>query len=228
MEAYGSNAGQKEIGIGFILAALGLPSFVSVNKKTGKYKPSFGWMGVGNKGSGGVFGKGGAWQQMKVEEQLKDKLIKWANENPSAFEAIKVNFDNMVKQVGNHEKMEAAMAVDDVNGYKNSEHDAFFSFVYSRLRLGMYEDIAESIQAIEDMPLEEFKSAFEYLDLENMTDEEIQERKNDVVQKAIERASKISETYDNVNGMFASRINKTKKCIMLHLLQIILMKEKML
>ena len=202
IEAYGTNESQKEIGIGVILAALGLPTFIKTNSQTEKRE-----FGLGL--SGGIFGSNGSIDNMSKERADTDKLVDFANSNPSAFESIKVNFDNMVRQSALQEDMDAAGAVDDIHGFKNAEHDAFFSFIYSRLKLGYFEDVVEDIKSVENMSHEDFAESFGY-DTKNMTKEELDARKNNVIDKALERANKIKQVYEEQDGLFNKYTEKVK------------------
>ena len=208
VEAYGSPEGGKEIGIGVMLAALGLPSFVKTDSKTNKQKFSLGL-------HGGILGKHGYLSDLRSENKAVDDLVNYANENPDAFASLKINFENMVRGLSSQEDMDAAQSVDDIFGYKNAQHDAFFSFVQSRVELGYWDDVVESINSIRDMDIEEFKTAFEYGDVSNLTDDQLQDRKNDLIKKALERANKIKDNHDNLNSLFGN-FSKSHKRELIH------------
>lgn len=114
-KAYGSNEGQKEIFLGFVLGGLGLPTFVRTNKETGKKEFGLGWQG-------GI--KESVQERIRTRKEL-DNLAEYMNKNPDALQAIKQNFD-LAKDLYNSEKQkEWAILTENNNAYKNADHDAF-------------------------------------------------------------------------------------------------------
>jgi len=118
-EAYGSTEGQKEIFLGVVLAALGLPSFVNTNEKGEK---SF-KIGYGN--TGGV--KDFLSQYAKDKQEIED-VAKYMNENPEAMQGIKNNFDMLMGIKNADDQRDYADATNNDFAYKNADHDAFFAF----------------------------------------------------------------------------------------------------
>jgi len=198
-EAYGSPEGQKEIFLGFILGGLGLPSFVRTNEKTGKKEFGIGWQG-------GV--KESIQERIKQRKELDD-LSTYMNKNQDALSAIKINFDMAVGDMNAQKDKEYALLTDNNFSYKNAEHDAFFSYVYHRMKGGYFGDVVESIQDIEKMSNDSFEEMFEYADkTSEMSSQErddfLEGRKAKVVEQHTERAQAIKKLVDNTEDINVS------------------------
>ena len=131
--AYGSKEGQKEIGIGFILAALGLPGY-SRSKK-------------GYQHMGGMWG---TWQDMKKEQSNLQAFEKIMNENPNAFKAIENHFNTLAREGVNEDRMTMSQLIDSEFGYKNAQHDSVFGWIANKLDAGFEESIYDDIKSVED------------------------------------------------------------------------------
>ena len=196
VEAYGSTEGQKEIFLGAVLAALGLPSFVHTNEKGEK---SF---KIGYGETGGI--KDFMSQYSKDKEEVED-LVDYMNENPEALAGIKNNFDMLMGIKTADDKRDYADATNNDFAYKNADHDAFFSFVFSRLKGGYFGDVMDSLEDIREMDLDSFEAMFNYEEqTQNMSNEQrkafLSERRNTVIDTHIERANKIKEIYDSLDS----------------------------
>ena len=195
-EAYGSVEGQKEIFLGVVLAALGLPSFIQTNEK-------------GEKEYGFFYGKTGGikdflGQYAKNRQEVED-VVDYMNNNPDAMAAIKNNFDMLmgIKTADDHR--DYADASNNDFAYKNSDHDAFFAFVFSRLQGGHFGDIMDSLEDIRNMDIDTFETMFNYEDkTQDMSKSEreafLNERKNTTIETHKERANKIKEIYDSLDN----------------------------
>ena len=197
-EAYGSPEGQKEIALGFILGGLGLPSFVRTNKETGKKEAGFGW-------TGGI--KDAFLQRSNQRKELKN-LAEYMNKNPDALQAIKTNFDMAIDQHNAEKDREYAMLTENDYAYKNADHDAFFSYVYHRLKAGYYGDVMESIEEIRKMDNDSFEEMFNYeSQTASMSPKEraefLEDRKNKVVDSHAERAAEIKTLYESTDSINA-------------------------
>ena len=195
-EAYGSAEGQKEIFLGIVLAALGLPSFVHTNEKGEK---SF------KLGYGKVGGIKDYLNQYREGQKEVENLVKYMNENPDAMEAIKTNFDMLNGITEANDRRDYADASENDFAYKNAEHDAFFSFVFNRIKGGYFGDAMDSIEDMREMDLDSFEAMFNYEEqTQNMSKKDrenfLTERRNKVVESHIERANKIKEIYDSLDN----------------------------
>lgn len=195
-EAYGSKEGQKEIFMGIVLAAMGLPSFVKTNADTGKQEFGLGWTG----------GVKDYQMRYKQNKETVDDLVKYMNQNPEAVQAIKTNFDMLVDQKNANDERDFAIATNNDYAYKNADHDAFFSFVFHRMKGGYYGDVVDGINEIRDMDNDAFEEMFGYQ--EDTADMSVEERKNfltdrkaEVADSHLERAARIKELYDNSKNL---------------------------
>ena len=195
-DAYGSTEGQKEIFLGFILAAIGLPSFIKTNEK-------------GEREYGFYYGRTGGFKdyltQYRENQKEVDDLVKFMNENPDAIKSIKENFEMLNDISSAEDKRDYADASNNDFAYKNADHDAFFAFVFSRIKGGYYGDVADSINDIRNMDDDTFETMFGYGEkTQNMSEKErkefLNERKNKVADSHIERAEKIKEIYDKLDN----------------------------
>ena len=195
-EAYGSTEGQKEIFLGVVLAALGLPSFIHTNEKGEK---SF---KIGYGKTGGLMD---FMSQYKEGQQEVEDVVDYMNNNPDALESIKNNFDMLMGVKRADDERDMADATNNDFAYKNSDHDAFFAFVYSRLRGGYFGDVIQSLEDIKDMDLDSFEAMFNYEEqTQDMSKQEresfLSERKNTVIESHKERAHKIKEIYESLDN----------------------------
>ena len=195
-EAYGSTEGQKEIFLGVVLAALGLPSFVHKNEKGEK---SF---KIGYGKTGGILDYLGQYAEGKQEVE---DLVKYMNENPDVMSAIKDNFDMLNGMETANDQRDYADATNNDFAYKNADYDAFFAYAFSRIKGGYYGDVLDSLEDMRDMDLDTFETMFGYdEETANMSTEERKEyltsRRNKVIDSHLERAKKIKQIYDSLDA----------------------------
>jgi ribosomal silencing factor RsfS len=203
-ENYGDKHVQKEIALGFILGAMGLPSFVKTNTETGKKEAGFGW-------TGGVYGQ---FQMRSEKRKGADALAKWMNDNPSAVKAMKNNFDALNQSARANEKMDYALMTNNIHTWKNARHDHFFSYVYSRAKAGFYEDVISDINEIRNIPIAEFAQTFGYAN-QDLTTEELEARREKVIDKALDRAEEIRKAEKIVGTNFSQFSNEIQE-MMIH------------
>lgn len=195
-EAYGSVEGQKEIFLGVVLAALGLPSFIQTNEKGEK---SF---GIGYGKTGGI--KDFLSQYAEGQKEVED-LVEYMNNNPDAMTGMKNNFDMLMGIKTADDERDYADATNNDFAYKNADHDQFFAFVHSRLKGGYFGDVMDSIEDMRDMDLTTFETMFNYEEqTQDMSKEDreafLSERKNTVIETHKDRANKIKEIYDSLDN----------------------------
>lgn len=136
------------------------------------------------------------------------------NDNPSAVKAMKENFDALNQSATANEKMDYALMTNNIHDWKNAKHDHFFSYVYSRAKAGFYEDVISDINAIRQIPLAEFAQTFGYAN-QDLTTEELEQRRDKVIEKALDRAAEIRKAEDIVGSNF-SRFSEEIQEIMAH------------
>jgi hypothetical protein len=174
-ETYGSKEGWKE---GILGAIIGGAGFVGPSS-TGK---GLGW-------------QGGIWESLGKDklDPLRDEYILEADaSNPK--DRIKALVEKVASQHKANQEYSEALESGDMFSAKNAEHEAFFSEVEFRMRLGDYQAVETMIEEYtSELSDEDFMSMFGY---ENMSDEDISRRKDEVKQSLLTRARSIRK---NIN-----------------------------
>ena len=188
---YGSSSTHEEMFIGFLLGAMGLPTMTSTKTKDGKIikGKKFGW-------TGGAYG---SVQDLKNNQWKGEALAKYANDNPDAFQALKANYDILVKDASTTEEQDVALATNNMFAWKSAEDDRFFNYVRARAQAGYFEDVVDNINEMRDLTNQEFAQAFGYQDL---TDEEISARKEKVIEAALKKAEMIKKAIKTVDTVY--------------------------
>jgi hypothetical protein len=171
-ETYGSQEGWEEGVIGMIIGGAG---FVGPSSK-GK---GLGW-------------QGGIWDSLR--DPLKTKRAEYLERanNMATPDRIKALVNHAaVAYKANKEYNEAAQ-VGDMFTAKSAEHEAFFSDVNFRMKLGDYQTVEDNINdTIDGMTDTEFADMFDY---ENITEKEIQDRKSELKASLLSRATTIKDS----------------------------------
>ena len=195
-ETWGSTEGKKEMFLGAILAGLGLPSFMHTNKETGE--KSF-KIGYGKTGGALDFMN----QYSEGRKEVED-VVEYMNNNPDAMAGIKNNFDMLMGLKNADDQRDYADATNNDFAYKNADHDAFFSFVHSRLQGGYFGDVLDSLEDMRGMNIDTFEEMFNYGEqTQDMSKQQreafLNERKNTVIDTHIDRANKIQEIHNSLD-----------------------------
>ena len=171
-ETYGSQEGWEEGIIGMIIGGAG---FVGPSSK-GK---GLGW-------------QGGIWDALR--DPLKTKRAEYLERanNMSTPDRIKALVNHAaIAYKANKEYNEAAQ-VGDMFTAKSAEHEAFFSDVNFRMKLGDYQTVEDNINdTIDGMTDTEFADIFDY---DNITEKEVQERKSELKEALLKRARTIKDS----------------------------------
>ena len=171
-ETYGSQEGWEEGIIGMIIGGAG---FVGPSSK-GK---GLGW-------------QGGIWDALR--DPLKTKRAEYLERanNMSTPDRIKALVNHAaIAYKANKEYNEAAQ-VGDMFTAKSAEHEAFFSDVNFRMKLGDYQTVEDNINdTIDGMTDTEFADMFDY---DNITEKEIQERKSELKEALLKRSRTIKDS----------------------------------
>tara|TARA_R100001510_G_scaffold15057_1_gene12366 strand:- start:7979 stop:21253 length:13275 start_codon:yes stop_codon:yes gene_type:complete len=189
IETYGAKDTQKEIGLGFLLGAMGIPTYAK-SQTTGKRQFEI---------QGGIVG---AIREQKDKRRRTDKLVDYLNKNPNAAATIKnmkSNFENFSRATSLQQEMDAALAEQNMFAYKNAENDQMYSYVDSRIQAGLFEHVLEDFESVRESSNEQFAKDMGY-DTSTMTEQELTDRKNKVVDSAIEKAKKIKKAHDQINN----------------------------
>ena len=199
-EAYGSNQGQKEIGIGFILAALGLPGRgVKTDTNNKELKDANGKTKTGWKPLGGVLG---TIQDMNYEKKMIDSHVEKLNQDSNAINALNNAKDAMVRAGVIQDDMDFGQLINSPFVYKNAEHDNIFNFINTRIKSGHEQHIYDQIDHIRHMSTEEFREAFNWEGINDLNDDQIKDKQTEVADMMLERTQEIKSTQEQVNRSF--------------------------
>tara|TARA_R110002012_G_scaffold4248_4_gene19517 strand:+ start:14217 stop:20468 length:6252 start_codon:yes stop_codon:yes gene_type:complete len=193
-DVYGSKEGQKEIGIGLILGAMGLPGRVSTRGKDGKVTKK-------------VQMQGGIWDtfrdmesQKKAITRLKERLEK----DPEFIGAFKKNYDALARATDNQDITDYASIIDNPFISQNAEHDNVFNYLHSRVEAGFEADIIDDIQNVREMSVQEFRDAFNYNEANDYSDSELEARRDDIASALEAKLESIKETMDVMDRSFVN------------------------
>lgn len=170
MEVYGSKEGQKEIGLGVILAAMGLPGVGRTKGKDGKSKKSLTW-------------NGGAWDAHKEaleENKYVAARVKYLQENPHLIEKLKSAHAANVRAGTAESAKNYAESIDSAYLHANTEHDEITNWIVSRVESGFEDEIADEIASVREMSVQEFRDSFHYNEKHDGTDAEIEARREEI------------------------------------------------
>ena len=209
-EAYGSAEGQKEIGIGFLLAAMGLPGRKSVTGKDGKTTQKWGMIG----------GSYNSYTSRKETEQSIDNLVKILNEGGSTIDNLKAGVD-MLSRAGKFTTMEdVAMLINSPLMKKNGEYHNLFLHAMTKIRVGLEQSLRDDIdKTIRQMSIEDFRETFSYEATNDYNDQELETHKDKVIESLHEQIDQIKENWGMINGTFGT-FGEDQKIMMTHALSI--------
>ena len=193
-KVYGSKEGHKEIGIGFLLAAMGLPGRARTKTKDGKSKTSLGW-------NGGIWG---TLQDHKLQKETIKNLKTHLENNPTAMKAFERQFTAMVRNGVIQDAKDYAMIIDSPFAYKNAEHDETFNYIASRIRAGFESELYEDVKHIREMSLDEFREAFNYTGISDLNDTELQKRREGIADMFEKRIQAIKDAFNKIDQSFTS------------------------
>ena len=203
-DTYGSKEGQKEIGIGFILGALGIPTKGKTGKKDKEGKDIKKWQ---MNGSWAAVRKGREYK--KAITRLKERLEK----DPTALAAFERNFDTLVRAKVIQDSKDFADVIDSPWMFKNAENDAIYNYISSRLEAGMEDEIYDNIDMVRNMSNDEFRNTFLYNEKNDLTDTQLETRKNEIADALVKRTETIKNTRNMVDKSFTNYGSEQKNAI---------------
>jgi hypothetical protein len=171
-ETYGSQEGWEEGVIGMIIGGAG---FVGPSSK-GK---GLGW-------------QGGIWDSLR--DPLKTKRAEYLERanNMATPDRVKALVKRGISAYTTNKEYNEAVQLGDMFTAKSAEHEAFFSDVNFRMKLGDYQTVEDNINdTIDGMTDTEFADMFDY---ENITEKEIQDRKSELKASLLSRATTIKDS----------------------------------
>ena len=193
-QVYGSKEGQKEIGIGFLLAAMGLPGMSRVKGKDGKTKKQGTW-------------NGGIWetlQDLKLQNKAVENLKKNLERNPNLMKAFERNFNAMVRNGVIQDAKDFATIIDSPFAHKNAEHDEVFNYISSRIRAGFESEIVEDVKHIRNMSIEEFREAFDYKGISDLNDTDLAARREKIATEFENKITAVKRAFNKIDQSFTS------------------------
>ena len=176
-EQYGlqNSEGWKEIIIGSILGGIGAPNI-------GRAKGQPVWQG-------GVFG----YQSPGKREGIQNLISEATKYGRATPEVVK----HAATIVGTNKKQDDAIAQGDMFEAKNQEYASMYSYVSTMVKLGRFDEInSEVAKMVEKMSADEFGEQFGYT---NLTEQELAERKTEVLSTFKQRANDIREARELAN-----------------------------
>ena len=181
-KTYGTSEGFKEIAIGMIIGAMGLPHIGTKEDGT----KSLGW-------EGGIYG---GVTGNTVEREETQNIVDLMNSNKA------LNSTKAMWQAANRNAADSNTKPETFFEAKNKENEDFFNYAYSRYKGGFISSISDEISKnVEKMDTAAFAETFGYT---NLTDAELNNRKKEVVKKTQEKANSIKQAIE-----LAEKINKT-------------------
>lgn len=208
-EAYGSAEGQKEIGIGFLLAAIGLPGRKSTTGKDGKTTKKFGMLG----------GAYSSYNDMKMQDKTVDNLVEILNNGGAVIDNLKANVD-MMARAGKYQTIEdVAMLINSPMMKKNGEYNGLFLHIMTKLRVGLEQSLRDDVNEIKTMSVEDFREAFGWEATNDLNDEQLESHKDNVIDKMNKQIDLVKENWNRINGTFGT-FGDDQKIMMTHALSI--------
>ena len=211
-DVYGSKEGQKEIGIGFLLAAIGLPGMgvktdskgdAVVDKLTGKTKTGFKWQG----------GMYGSIKDGQFEKKMLDQLVTDLKENSDAVTSLNLYRDRMVRGGVNLDQADLSQIIDSPYMGKNTKDDNIFNYISSRLKSGFEQEVLDDIETIRNMSVEEFRQNFAWDELQDLNDAELRNKQTEMADLMEARTAEIKTTSNKVNRTFVNYDEDVKDAI---------------
>lgn len=202
MDTYTTAEGWEEIGMGMIVGAIGAPgrgvlSLAPKNSVLGR-------LGYNEDGSrrelwtGGVVG---AFQERSAKELEIAETIDELNENTSLLKSMKANYDYLRESKFLENQQELALEAGDVFNYRNLQDDQVHSFIMSRLKAGLGNDLNSVVEDIERLTPEELYTEFRGEEAaETTSEEDMRKFKMDHVQALKDRIKATKRAFNRVSN----------------------------
>jgi hypothetical protein len=180
-ETYGTKEGWKEIGIGMLVGSMGSPTFRKAPWAKG------GW-------SGGIAEEIG---EFKANKQEQEDL---ASRNTTGWTYD--NIRNMIKanneMYESEREQELAFQNGDIFAAKSAEEDALFGFLSARAEADLLgATVDDMVSKVQGMSTEDFRTEFGYTG----TDEEVNNRKADVIRNFKEKAKDVTNSWKKAKAI---------------------------
>ena len=179
-QTFGSKDGWKEMLIGMMLSGIGAPHISFDQYKEKGIKSVFSFQGV----------IADAFRESKDRMSEAENIIK-RNQQANITPIMQAMWGNLASQYHTQQQLDNAVMSGNMYGAKTAEHEALFSHVVARMEAGFEGEIGNEIaDSVKNMSNEEFASVFGY---DNMSEQEIAERKDNVVKSTKQLAKSIED-----------------------------------
>lgn len=170
IDTYTSKEGWNNIGMGMIIGALGAPgrgilSPLGEDNPLGKY----GYKDITDD-KGNITGKEklplwtggvkGSFDERAEEEHKVGKVLNDLNQNTNFFKAMKANYDFNVQNKTLQNEQDEALKVGNIFDFQNAKDDQIHSYVSSRIKNNLFDDLLSEVDKMKQLSPEEFYTNF--------------------------------------------------------------------
>ena len=195
--SYGTAEGLKEVGIGVLLGAFGIPNIMianaysEVDPVTGKkVKPAF------------VGGFTQIRRDNAERDAMMDRLVRLHEESGDVGKILAAEIDNMVTQRGLIRQADAMANQNDFKGLKDNEANSIFAHASSKILTGRFEDsMIEAKEVLDGMTVEEYREMLGENAMD-MTDEELRSRKSAAYDNYVKRMNEVRDAYRKAREVY--------------------------
>jgi len=195
--SYGTAEGLKEVGIGMLLGAFGIPNIMianaysEVDPETGKkVRPAF----------------VGGFTQVKKDnaerDAVMDRIIKLHEQEGDVGNHLAAELNNAVTQRGLVRQADIMANQNDFKGLKDNEANSIFSHASSKILTGRFEDsLIEAKELLDSMSVEDYREMLGSA-AQDMTDEELRSRKTQAYEQYSKRMNEVRDAYRKAREIY--------------------------
>lgn len=212
-ETYTSKAGWNDIGMGMLIGGLGAPgrgalAVFGKDSKLGKYAYEDEHDEAGNKigvkrremWDGGILGGS---EEHNAEMHEVAGIVDALNQHTSLSKAMKANYDFLIQNDNLEKDKEKALKVNDIFSFENAKDDQIHAYVSARVKAGLYEDMKDDINKMNQLSTDEFYASFRGSDAVNkVSDEEKVKFKQETVSEFLQKAENTKKAFEIVNDVY--------------------------
>ena len=195
--SYGTAEGLKEVSIGMLLGAFGIPNIMianaysEVDPKTGKkVRPTF------------VGGFTQIRRENQERDEMMDRIIKLHEQDGDVGQMLAAEINNAVTQRGLIRQADIMANQNDFKGLKDNEANSIFSHASSKILTGRFEDtLIEAKEVLDSMTIEEYRELMGPAAMD-MTDEELRTRKTKAYETYVRRMNEVRDSYRQAREVY--------------------------
>jgi hypothetical protein len=204
-DTYTSKEGWNDIGMGMIIGGLGAPgkgalSILGENNAIGKHgydvirDPLTGEItGTKRKDiwTGGVLG---GFEEQAEERHKIAQVVDDLNNHTDLGKSMQANYDFLVQSNSLEKDKEKALSIGDIFNFQNAKDDQIHSYISSRIKAGMFQDVLDNIDNMKKQSSEEFYTQFKGQEAsDNATDIEKTRYQQDTIREFEQKAKNTNE-----------------------------------